>query len=270
MLRAALVSAALSLAALPAFADARITVLMDLLKVGEVTEILRAEGLEYVRELDADMLQGQGGAFFAVQTDQIYDTGRIAETVRQALEAGLSDADLDALIAWYSTATGARIVDLENAARSAISDPSVEEAARADFEARADADDPHVALVRHFVEDNDLLTRNVSGAMTSNYRFFTGLADGRFYEQSEEQILAEVYAQRDEIREDTESWLNGYLLMAYQPLSLAEFEAYVAFSASPAGQSLNAALFDGFETVYRDISYALGRAVALSARGSDI
>ena len=47
-------------------------------------------------------------------------------------------------------------------------------------------------------------------------------------------------------------------------------ETYLAFSRTDAGKALNAALFDGYEAMYRDISYALGRAVALSAQGNDI
>ncbi len=58
--------------------------------------------------------------------------------------------------------------------------------------------------------------------------------------------------------------------MAYQPVPLDDLQAYVTFSASDAGQALNAALFDAFGVMAGDISYALGRAIALNAQGDEI
>jgi hypothetical protein len=105
--------------------------------------------------------------------------------------------------------------------------------------------------------------------MSSNFQFYKGLADGRLSDQSEAEILDEVWSQQEDIRLDTESWLNAYLLMAYQPLPPEAMQAYVRYSETRDGQALNAALFDGFEAFYRDASYALGRAIALSAKGDE-
>ena len=124
--------------------------------------------------------------------------------------------------------------------------------------------------VASFIEVNDLIERNVSGAMSSNFQFYKGLADGRFTDETEADILAEVWAQQDDIRADTNEWLHGFLLLAYQPLPSETMESYLSYVQTPEGQALNAALFEGFETVYRNISYALGRAVALNADGDEI
>ncbi|WP_298835838.1 DUF2059 domain-containing protein [uncultured Roseobacter sp.] len=270
MLRGAILSLALLIGAAPAWADARLTVLMDLLKVSEVTAILRREGLEYAGELDADMLGGQGGAFLTEQVDRIYDSQRMDERLRTALATGLTDAEKDAAISWFSSDAGGRIVALENAARAAMSDPAVEQAAREAWEQSVDAGDPKVVQVGAYMEDLDLVERNVSGTMTSNYQFLLGLSDGGLLVQSQDQMLADVYAQRDEIEADTESWLGAFLLMAYQPVGTDDLKAYIAFSTTDAGKALNSALFAGFDTVFGEISYALGRAVALSAAGNDI
>ncbi|MEE4186856.1 MAG: hypothetical protein V2I76_00225, partial [Roseobacter sp.] len=84
------------------------------------------------------------------------------------------------------------------------------------------------------------------------------------------EILQEVSAQEADIRADTGAWLNGFLTMAYQPLDLDTLQALVDFSATSGGRALNSALFAGFEEVNKDISYALGRAIALNAQGDEI
>ena len=64
--------------------------------------------------------------------------------------------------------------------------------------------------------------------------------------------------------------LFGFLLMAYRPLSDVEMADYNAFSRTGAGQALNAALFEGFEVMYRDISHALGLAAAQAMSFSEL
>ncbi|MGA9434719.1 MAG: hypothetical protein WBV62_10845, partial [Roseobacter sp.] len=183
---------------------------------------------------------------------------------------GLEPDDVEAALAFFGSEQGARIISLENAARQAMADPEVEEAARDIYAGLKDGDDPLYILVSRYIDDNDLLERNVTGAMSANFQFYMGLSDGKFTDQSEAEILEEVWSQQDDIRDDTEYWLNGFLLMAYQPLPLETMQNYVDYSASDEGQALNAALFDGFEGIYRDISYALGRAIALNAEGDGI
>lgn len=269
-MRAVCFAVLLALSAGPTWANARMTLLMDALMMPDVVAILRAEGLAYAEDLNNDMLGGQGGAFWQGQVRQIYDAERITERLRQALEEGLEPDEIEAALAFFGTEEGARIISLENAARQAMSDPAVEAAARDTYASLKGGNDPLYVLVSRYIDDNDLLDRNVSGAMSANFQFYMGLSDGRFSDQSEEDILSEVWSQQDSIREDTEYWLNGFLLMAYQPLSLETMQDYADYSASDPGQALNAALFEGFEAVYRDISYALGRAIALNAEGDGI
>jgi hypothetical protein len=260
----------LSLSALPAWADARMTLLMEALQVSEVVSILRAEGLAYGEALDADMLDGQGGAFWATQVRRIYDAQRMEEVLRRALDNGLDDDDVEAALSFFGSDAGARIIEMENEARRAMSDPEVEEAARTRYDTLKGGDDPLLALVSRYIEVNDLLGNNVSGALSSNFQFLKGLSDGGYYKRSEAQILEEVWSERDDITADSESWLNGFLLLAYSPLDLRDLEAYVTYAGTEQGRALNAALFLGFGELYRDISYALGRAIALSAKADEI
>ncbi len=266
--------AVLSMAATPAFADARMTVLVDVLQLPEVALILREEGIIHAEELNAEMLDGRGGAGWQIQIDAIYDTARVVESVRRALEDELEGPDvaggLEESITFYASGLGTKIVSLENSARAAIVDDSIEEAARARFAQIEGTDDARLALITELVDSGDMVNRNVTSAMNANYQFLRGLAEGQATEMSDEEILKDVAKDVDEITADTESWLYGYLLMAYSPLSDAELQAYVAYSRTDAGQALNRGLFDGFGKAFEDISYALGRAVAMNMMAEEL
>jgi len=251
-------------------AQTRVDELARVLRLTEVATILREEGLRYGQTLETDMLGGDAGQLFRDRIDRIYASDVIARWVRQALDKGLSDTDIAAVIAFFDRPQGQRILSLENSARVAMADPSIEEIARQTYADLADSDDARLAIVSRFIQTNDLLERNVAAALGANYAFLLGLSDGGSDGPGQEDILAEVWAQEDELREETQSWLYGFLLMAYRPLDEAELVAYAEFSATSAGQSLNAALFDGFDGLYRSISYSLGVVVGQAMGSSDI
>ncbi len=253
-----------------AWADARMNVLVDVLRLDEAATILSEEGMAQAANLNTEMLDGQGGAGWAMQVESIYAPALMVERVREELEQELSPDAVEEVIAFYATTGGSQIIELENAARRAIQEPDVEEAARARFVALEGSDDPRLALITRYVEDGDMVARNVTSAMNSNYQFLRGLVDGDGIEMSEEDILKDAAGDVGESTDDTSQWLHGYLLLAYSPLELEDLEAYVTFSASEAGQALNRALFRGFGKAYEDISYALGRAVALNMTAKDL
>ncbi|WP_238935984.1 DUF2059 domain-containing protein [Sulfitobacter mediterraneus] len=260
----------LMLAFAPAWADARLTVLVDVLKLREAALILREEGITYAEDLNTDMLAGDGGAGWQQQVEAIYDPARMVEMVRRDLKIGVFGEDRGDVIAFFSSDLGVQIVDLENSARAAIQDPDIEAAARERYAALAGGDDPRLAMIHEMVEGGDMINRNVTSAMNANYQFMRGLVTGGALEMSDDDILRDVASEIDEITEDTTAWLYGYMLLAYSPLSDDELATYVAFAQTQAGQSLNAALFDGFGKAYEDISYALGRAVALNMTAQEL
>ena len=269
-MRAFLIWPLLVMLALPAWADARLTVLVDVLKLRESAFILRQEGLTYAADLDADMLNGQGGSSWQVQVDAIYDADRMVEAVRSALAGELEAEAVETVITFFASELGQKIVTLENTARQAMSEGDVEEAARARYAELADSDDSRLTQLTAFIASGDMLNRNVTSALNSNYQFMRGLADGDVIEMTDEDILADVANETEEITEDTTSWLYGFFLLAYHPLDDAEFESYLEFSETEAGKALNRALFDGFGVAYEDISYALGRAVALNMTAEEL
>ncbi len=253
-----------------AFADARLSVLVDVLKLREAAAILSKEGIAQSQDLNADMLDGQGGPGWALQVERIYAPDLMVEMVRSELGKELQGPPLEEVIAFFASDLGTEIIDLENAARQAIQDPDVEEAARARFAELAEQDDERLALVSDLIASGDMISRNVTSAMNSNYQFFRGMVDGKAIEMSEEDILADVSGDIEESTEDTTAWLSGYMLLAYHPLTEAELRDYLRFSETDAGKALNRALFAGFGKAYEDISYGLGRAVALNMTAQDL
>ncbi|SEN25723.1 hypothetical protein SAMN04488003_11220 [Loktanella fryxellensis] len=238
----------------------------------EMLEIMRDEGIAYGDEIAADLLGGSGGADWDATVTGIYDVDRMRGGVAAALTASLDGADVDAMLAFFTSDLGVEIVGLETSARRALLDEVVDQAAkdagalaRAEQTARAD-------LVGDYIATNDLIETNVVGAMNANYAFYMGLQDGGAFgnDLTEDQILSDVYAQEPEIRATTTDWVYGFLMLAYQPLSDEDLQSYIAFSDSAAGRALNAAMFDAFDQMFVTISRELGRASAMAMAGQDI
>jgi len=233
-------------------------------------EVMRAEGLALGDELAADMLGGRGGAIWDRRISALYDAGRLVEVVSGELADGLDAGAAQAVRDFFTAPLGRRILTLENDARRAMIDDDIEALARQSYLDLRGSDDPRLAQVARFIEVNDLVERNVAGALSSDYRFTRGMVEGGAMAMSEGEILDRVWASEGEIREDTREWLFGFLLMAYRPLSDAEMETYIDFSATEAGQALNAALFEGFEAFYANVSHGLGLSLAQAMQGSDL
>ncbi len=271
MLRRFLVMAGLILLASVARADRsndidRLVVALDI--VGLV-EVMQHEGKDFADDIAGQMLGG-GDAMWQTNVARLYDEVAMVAIVRKALERGVDDSDLAALLRFFEGDTGRRIVGLETTARRAMLDIAVEEGARASFTDIENSDDPRLALLEEFVETNDLIEANVAGGLSSNYQFYRGLVDGGGMDADEKDILADVWGQEAEIRADTREWVFAFSLMAYQPLSDDELRAYVDLSATRAGRALNQALFDGFDRMYADIAYGLGLAAAQAMGGEDL
>ena len=125
-------------------------------------------------------------------------------------------------------------------------------------------------MLEAFEEVNELIDRNVIGALNSNLQFYKGMDDAGAFELTEEQMLNEVWGQEPEIRDDTESWVFGYMTFAYETLSNQTLEAYVDLTATSEGRALNRALFAGFDAVFQSVSYDLGAATARFSVGDEL
>lgn len=248
--------------------------LAEVLRVPEVMQVLREEGLATADEIASDF--PVGGSVFAWrrEIDRIYDVQLMEDGFTAALIDEVADQPALATeaMAFYGSDLGARVVLLEIEARSAMIDPEVEAQAGAAYDALAGDDPARLALIERFVKVNDLIERNVAGALNANLAFLRGLAeeDGETFALSEGDMLDQVRAGEAEARKDTEAWLFPYLTLTFQPLSDAELQAYVAFSQTEAGRMVNAAMFAAADRMFSAISHSMGRAVARQMTGQDI
>ncbi len=246
--------------------------LYEALALPELLSIMREEGIGYGSELEADLFPGAGRAAWAETVERIYDLARMEAAILGGLETGLPPEAAEAALAYFTTEQGRRIVGLEIAARRALLDDAVEEAAREGWMTLEMEDGPRWQLLTRFAEVNDLIESNVAGAMTSNYAFYLGLMEGSAFgsDLSEGEIVSDVWSQEDAIREDTVDWVYSFIGLAYQPLSDAELEAYIVFAATPEGQALNRTLFESFNAMFAEISRDLGRSAARFISGRDL
>jgi hypothetical protein len=255
-------------------AEASVAALGQALQLDALFDALRDEGVSYGETLEADMFPGGGGPEWAAAVAAIYDPAPLRAAFEAALQAELaSDPEAVAdMLAFFTSDLGQRVVGLEIDARRAFTDTATEEAARVAADDRRANRDPKVALVERFITAGDLVEMNVAGALSGNLAFLTGMSETGLYGQPmpEADLMSDVWAQEDQIRDDTTSWLYAYLGLAYDPLTEAELQAYIDFMESPAGKRLNAAIFTAFDQVFRTVSHDLGRAAGRAMLGTDI
>ena len=263
--------AGLVLLASPALADRAgdINRLITALRFEETIAIMRDEGLRYGGEVGQEMLAGRELARWDAIVAQVYDRDTMQARVTEGFATALDGVDLAPLLAFFE-GPGQEIVALELAARKSLLDPEVEVATEKLYNQMVKDGDVLVERVDVFIDDSDLIERNVTGALNANLVFYTGLADGGALDLPEADMLADIWAQEDDMRKQTETWLRSFLVMAYQPLARSKLEAYIALYQSPAGRDLNRALFAAFDGMYEDLSYQLGLAVALQMQGEDL
>lgn len=257
-----------------AVSAARVAGLSETLKMGAIIEIMRQEGLEYGQTLEADLFPGRGGSRWGERVAEIYDVARMRTEFDAVLSRELAGAgDLLADIeAFFGSEQGQRILTLEVEARRALLDQAVEDAAQVGWEDVQAERTSRADQLRRFAMVNDLIDSNVMGALNTNLSFYRGLstADGFAAEMTEEDMLNEVWAQEPSVRQETEDWLFPFLSLAYQPLTDADLDAYIAFSETAAGKRMNSVLFVAFDAIFTRISYDLGVAAAVQMQGDDI
>ncbi|MCB2128477.1 MAG: DUF2059 domain-containing protein [Rhodobacteraceae bacterium] len=255
-------------------ATAKIDALAQSLHLDETFDVMSAEGLNYGKEIDSGLLGGRGGAAWDRTIRQIYDPVTMLDRFKQELASNLadSDADLDAIAAFFDSELGQRVTVLEISARRAMLDPAVDDASRAQLAQMQAEEAPRLRQIEAFVRANDLVESNVAGALTANFAFVSGLveAKGGAAALDEADILAEVWTHEAEIRDQMETWVHSYLAMAYGPLSDDDLAAYQAFSESGPGQALNRAMFAGFDRVLTDVSRKLGFGAGRILAGQDL
>lgn len=245
----------------------------DAMRLPELVVVMQAEGGRMAETLATEYLGGEGGSGWTVLMDRIYDTDRMDGLMRagfrEEMEA-LPPEELDRLETFFTTDPGEEIVRLEIEGREAFLDPEVEAAAEQTAEHLEFEQPQRYAALSAYIAENDLVELNVSGALNANLHFYQGLVEGGAFEMDESDMVREVWAQEEETRTESLSWLVAYLTFAYAPLEVEDIEAYTALSRTDAGKTLNRALFNGFETLYNQTYHDLGLAVSFQMTGQDL
>jgi hypothetical protein len=275
MLRLAAPLVLSGLLALPATAEtpvADVSALYDALALPEMIEIMRLEGLAYGAEIGEGLFGGPPTAEWQRKVESIYDNDQMQAAARQALAAATAGQDIGPVVAFFTTEPGSGFIRLEASARRAMLDDDIEAAAKeAAAIAMADRTARYLQVER-FVEANDLIETNVTGALNSSYSFYLGLQEGGAFggDLLPEDLLRDVASREPEIRSGTTEWVYAFLLLAYDPVSDADLERYIEFSETDAGRKLNRAIFGAFDDMFDDISRSLGRAAAIYMQGEQL
>ena len=244
------------------------------LRIGDVLDVMRAEGMQHSTELSDSLFPGENAAAWAAVVNMIYDTGKMQARFEQVLAKAVgNDAQtLESAQVFFASKLGQRILALEIDARRTLLDKAAEATAKEDWEGLVAGKSPRAEQIIRFGGVNDLIESNVMGALNANLAFYRGLSGtGGFGDpMPEDQMLAEVWGQEPDIRRDTIEWLYPFLAVAYQSLTDAELERYIAFSQTEAGQKINAAIFVAFDAVMVKISADLGQAAGRLMEGQDI
>lgn len=239
---------------------AQIDTLFDALGFPQIVAVMHEEGLAYSTTLGAEMLPPAAVPDWTKAAEAVYDPDKMLAQVRAAFEQQLVGDDVAAMLAYFTSDVGTKIIGLEVSARRAMLDEAVEQASIDAAAIQTRDETPRYLLVKDFVDTNDLIESNVVGSLNSSYAFYTGLIDGGAMPASVtyDSALQDVWQQETEIRDSTTEWVYSFLLMAYQPLTDEELNGYIAFSQTEAGQQLTAAMFVAFDGMFEDISRSLG------------
>ncbi len=244
----------------------------ELLRFGALFAVMQQEGVQYGADLHTEFLGQPADPQWQATVAAIHDPHKLLPQFERRFALGLAAADQAAIETWLAASPGDGIVTREIETRRTLLDPAAEDRAVARAVAADLMDDPKLKAVRRVIDAADLVEANVVGGMNANLAFYQAMAAGGAFAEpvGDAQMLADVAAQEQDIRDDVTNWLEGYLLQAYEPLSIADLDRLTEFSRSSPGRQLLRAEFDAFDAVFEATSAALGAALAQRITATDL
>ncbi|WP_378943795.1 hypothetical protein [Paracoccus sp. R86501] len=249
--------------------------LWSVLKIEPQMQIFQQEAVSEAARLDADNMIAGTGRPWAATVGDIHDPMRLQTLFRQGLTRALDRADpalIEQGLRFYETGLGRRMVPLETSARHAMLSDEVTAQASAAFAQAEFQDDSRAEQILRLIDVADLVAPNVSSGLNASVAFSDGFeAVGGFdMPLTQDQMLAETWAQQDQIEAETRDWLQSFLMMAYSPLRDDEVETYISFASSPAGRELARVMFAAYDTVFLQTSRDMGMAAGLRLQGQQL
>lgn len=191
---------------------------------------------------------------------QVFNADRMMADIAADLSTNLAEDDIAMLMGFYSAGLGARVTELEEIAQNPAN------SARSDTEGRAILakliadENPRLDAYQRMSDALGAIDSGAATAMNLSFALLNGIASsGKLpYQLTEDQILAIVMGQQDQIRSTIQQELFVSFAYTYRNLSDAELEEYIAFLTSDVGRGLYLKLNSATETVLQDRAHAFG------------
>lgn len=242
--------------------------LMSTIQLEQMLNVMIEEELGFGEDLRADMLPEVTSARWSRELRAGLSLSVLKPMFVAAFSQALSGADTrNAHLTAEIAALGAdpvmaKAIDLEVKARRLLLDPDVEAAA---FEQAAKSEKTkRYKDLANYIEALDLVEINVAGSLNSNLVFYREMVRGGAfpYEVTEQEMLGDVAAEADSMRQEIGEWLTAYLYMAYAPMSDVEFARFSKLGLSAAGRAFYHASDRGYDAVFAHNSKVMGAMVA--------
>jgi len=191
---------------------------------------------------------------------QVFDPDRMMTDIAADLSEGLGEDDIALLMDFYSGGLGARVTELEVAAQNPANSDRADAQGREILAQLIAAEDPRLDAYQRMSDALGAIDTGAATAMNLSFALLNGIASsGKLpYELSEQQILAIVMGQQDQIRATIQQELFVSFAYTYRDLTDAELEDYTAFLTSDVGRSLYRMLNSATEMVLQDRAHAFG------------
>jgi hypothetical protein len=247
----------------------------QVLDMGRQMQIFQQEATREAARFEAEGLIGGSGEAWADTVAHINNPARLQALFREGLGQVLVRADdrlINESLGFYERGLGRQLVPLEISARLAMLDDDVTANARNAFAQAVADDNPRADQIQRLIRTADLVAPNVSSGLNASVAFSRGFGEGGGYDMplSDDQMLAETWAQQDQIEADTLDWLQSFLMLAYSSLSDEQLEDYITYASSATGQALAQAMFAAYDRVFLQTSYDMGLAAALRLQGRQL
>lgn len=212
-------------------------------------------------------------AGWAAIAARIASPGRIRTGLRAGVAQGIGALDqpddrrsLGEALDFWEAPLGRQVVLLEIAAREAMAEPGIEDAARDAFAAAAARGDPRIDKVRALVVAGDLVEPAVAASLNIAVAALQGALEAQGL-GAEPSILDDAWLQEAEIRADQAGWIEALVHVASAPLSDAELDVLTEAAGRPGHRRLNAIMNEAATATFIEIARDLGRASGLRQLG---
>lgn len=238
--------------------------LHDLLQTTRLFDVLAAEYVvmaEAMRAEDPEML----GEDWLAAMVSLYDPREMEALYRADLNTRLAARpEVEAaFLDFAQSELGRDVITREVETRAQLLDP--------DWQAPVPKREDYAALettVTAVIEGFDLIEGNIAAAMNSHLEDARGFFDALDMAFDASEMIASLYAEEPEIRENTEAWLRDYLFAAYAGLSQGDLEALAELSRDPLHRAFTRAQIAAFDAAFEGRSYQAGLLRALALRSS--